>query len=344
MMTTNSIPSSGPAGAAVKIVLSLFCGAAILIGSAVTHMFARGIAPGLRTHLWRESPCHIVESEVAQGADGSKSHPFVFKVLYRYELGGRAFESRIYTPGYTGSDEVSEAQRLADRYPPGSSGICYVDASAPQNACLERPGLWIALVVLLPLIFVCVGVGGIAAIWWPRRAEEEGRKAISERPKLPRVAAGCVVGFFSLFVLAGLVTSLLFVRQALASFAVRSWPEVPCVVLSSEVRRHTSTEHRGLTFSVDVLYEYKVGGRTHRSNRYQFLGGSSSGYDSKAAVVAQNPPGRRRTCFVNPADPNDAVLTRSFGAEHWFLLIPLVFAAVGIAGIVFMLRSRRRTG
>lgn len=325
----------------MKIVVSLFCGAAILIGSAVTYMFARGIVPGLRTHLWRESPCRIVESGVAQGADGSGS-PFVFKVLYRYELGGRAFESRIYTPGYTGSDQISEAQRLADRYPPGSSVVCYVDAAAPQNACLERPGLWIALVLLLPLIFVCVGIGGIAGIWWPRRAPEEG-KAISERAKLPSVAAGCVVAFFSLFVLAGLVTSLFFVRQALASLATRSWPEIPCVVLSSEVRRHTTTGRGGLTFNVDILYEYEVGGRTYRSNRYQFLGGSSTGYDSKAAVVAQNPPGRRRTCFVNPADPNDAVLTRSFGAEHWFLLIPLVFAVAGIAGIVFMLRSRRRT-
>ena len=346
MTATASIPPGSPVGGAVvKIVVSSFCGAAILIGSAVTSMFARGIVPGLRTHLWQESSCRIIASGVARGLDRSIRHPYVFEVLYRYELGGRTYESRLYTPAYAGSDQISEAQRLADRYPSGSSSICYVDPAAPQNACLERPGLWIGLVLFLPLLFVGAGVGGIAAIWWPRRAEQEDRKAISERAKIPRVAAGCVVGLFSFFVLAGLVTSLFFVRQALASFAARSWPEVPCTVLSSEVRGHTSTGRGGgLTYNVDILYEYQVGGRTYRSNRYQFLGGSSSGYDSKAAVVAQNPPGTRRTCFVNPGDPNDAILTRSFGAEHWFLLTPLVFAVIGIAGIVFILRARRRTG
>ncbi len=71
MRTAASIPSSGSTGVAAKILLSLFCGAALLIGTTVTYMFARGIVPGLRTHLWRETPCRIVESRVAQGADGS---------------------------------------------------------------------------------------------------------------------------------------------------------------------------------------------------------------------------------------------------------------------------------
>ncbi len=344
MSTTPSTSPSGSAPVAVKVLLSLFCGGALLIGSALTYMFARGIVPGLRTHLWRESSCRIVESRVAQGPSGSRSHPFRFEVLYRYEFGGQTYESRVYTPGYTGSDQVSEAQSPADRYPPGSSALCYVDPAAPQNACLERPSQWIALVVLLPLIFVAVGLGGIAAIWWPRRAKEEGRKAISERATM-QVAAGCMVGFLALLLLAGIATSLFFVRPALAGFTARSWPEVPCVVLSSEVRGpHQTAGRGGPTFNVDILYEYDVNGRTYRSNRYEFLGGSSSGYNAKAAIVAKNPPGTRRTCFVNPADPKDAVLTRSFGTGYLSVLLPFVFAAVGIAGIILMFRSRRRTG
>jgi hypothetical protein len=92
---------------------------------------------------------------------------------------------------------------------------------------------------------------------------------------------------------------------------------------------------------VDILYEYEAGGRTRRSNRYEFLGGSSGGEAPKQAVVAANPPGTRRSCWVNPANPDDAVMHRGFSKSYWIILVPMLFAAVGGGGIIYAIRSRK---
>jgi len=91
---------------------------------------------------------------------------------------------------------------------------------------------------------------------------------------------------------------------------------------------------------VDIVFFYTINGRPFSSARYGFMGGSSSGYAGKQAIVNQYPPGRRTVCYVNPADPADAVLERRFTNDMLFGLIPLVFVGAGTAGLVF----RRKSG
>ena len=76
-----------------------------------------------------------------------------------------------------------------------------------------------------------------------------------------------------------------------------------------------------------------MNGREFRANRYAFMGGSSSGYDGKARVVGQYPPGAKSICYVNPNDPGDAVLLRGFTPMMLVGLVPFVFLAIGIAGM-----------
>jgi hypothetical protein len=97
------------------------------------------------------------------------------------------------------------------------------------------------------------------------------------------------------------------------------------------VKSHSSDD--GTTYSVEILYAYEVNGREFRANRYHFMGGSSSGYDGKARIVAHYPPGAQSICYVNPEDANDAVLLRGFTPVMWVGLVPVVFLAIGIAGM-----------
>ena len=120
-------------------------------------------------------------------------------------------------------------------------------------------------------------------------------------------------------------------RQALAS-----WERVPCVILSSKVGVHHSDD--GSTYSIDVSYQYPFNGRVYQSNRFGFFGGSSSGYDEKAAVVDRYPRGARAMCYVNPADPSQAVLEPRSTAPMIFVFLPIAFTAVGglmIVGLVY---------
>ncbi|HUP43527.1 MAG TPA: DUF3592 domain-containing protein [Thermoanaerobaculia bacterium] len=160
------------------------------------------------------------------------------------------------------------------------------------------------------------------------------------RRETPGKSLGCVVGFFGIFLLAGLGFSAVFAVPLWRNLQARSWPEAPCEVLESRVASHAGDD--GDTYSVEVRYRYRVDGRDHVSERYDFFPGSTSGYEGKARVVERLPPGTRTVCYVDPADPTEAVLDRSFTAEYLFGLLPLAFVGVGAGGIVLTLVGARR--
>jgi len=160
------------------------------------------------------------------------------------------------------------------------------------------------------------------------------------RRETPGKSLGCVVGFFGIFLLAGLGFFAVFAVPAWRNLQARSWPEVPCEILASRVASHDGDD--GDTYSVEVRYRYRVDDRAHVSERYDFFPGSTSGYEGKARVVERLPPGTRTVCYVDPADPTEAVLDRSFTAEYLFGLLPLAFVGVGAGGIVLTLVGARR--
>ena len=332
--------SSAPAGIPGKIFASLFFLAFFAIGSVFAYQVGRAVYGMARTWTWRETPCRIVESRVDQNLD--EARPFVFRVRYRYDVAGREYEGSTYRATYDGSKTHRAAQKLAERYREDSRAVCYVDPDDPGRSCLSRPRPWGALAILFPLVFVAVGAGGIYAMW---RGGREGKatglpRALSTSAVSAKKAAGCLAGFFAIFFLAGAGFLLFFAVPAYRVISARSWRAVPCTILASGIEEHSGDD--GSTYSVSVRFEYEVGGETYRSNRYQFLGGSSGGRDSKEAVVAANRPGDQRTCYVNPKDPWDAVLNRSFTTEYLIALVPLLFVAVGLGGMYFVWRSARQ--
>lgn len=157
-----------------------------------------------------------------------------------------------------------------------------------------------------------------------------------------RGGTGCLVGFFGLFAAAGLgVFVPFFALPAARAVASRGWAEVPCTIVASAVGIHESSDGDP-TYSVDVTFEYERDGRTFRSERYDFFGGSSSGRERKEAVVAALPPGSRTVCYVDPADPASAVLERSPFPWVFIGCFPLLFLLVGAGGIYGTLRSAGR--
>ncbi|HVE65368.1 MAG TPA: DUF3592 domain-containing protein, partial [Thermoanaerobaculia bacterium] len=220
--------SSAPAGVFGKIFASLFFLGFFAIGSFFTWQVGRAVYGMARAWTWRETPCRIVESRVAQNQD--ESRPFVFQVRYRYEFSGGSYEGSTYRATYDGSRTHRAARKLADRYAAQTTAACYVDPENPSRSCLARPRPWGALVLLFPLVFVLVGAGGISAMWRGGQAEKRtgGVAALSRSAVDPKKAAGCLAGFFAIFFVAGAGFFLFFVVPAYRVVSARSWRALPC--------------------------------------------------------------------------------------------------------------------
>jgi hypothetical protein len=323
-----------------KLFLTLFglvfLGAGLLLGWVILRDAARG----LQTWSWRKTACEITASAARQENQGGKqTGDFIFDVKYRYTYDGRQFSSDQYKRNPETSEDYSKIARLTERYAPGSSAVCYVDASAPSRAVLVRYNLFSLLMLLFPVPFAGFGVWAIYYSWFRKSAGNMAAQPISDRAFPPRRVWVAVL-FFSVFLLIGSAAFYAaFLRPAFKILSAKSWPAVPCVVISSEVKSHSG--RHGSTYSVNIFFTYEIKAREFKSNTYDFMGGSSSGYEGKQAVVARHPPGTKTVCYANPDDPTDVVLERGFTPAMWIGLIPLAFVMVGAVGLVFALRHRR---
>jgi hypothetical protein len=312
----------------------LFLAAGVFFEIVTIREFGRVL--GQRS--WRKIPCTITCGEVQE--EGRGERPFVFITGYTYEHQGRSHEGSVYRRSYKGSETYSDAQKIARRYPVGLSLSCYVNPDDPTQAVLERESLAIGLFVLLPLVFVLIGAGGLYGTWF---AKPKADRPIAAKPiaKSKKAKYG-LAAFFGLFAAAGLgMLYPLGIKPIAKTLDARSWVETPCRVLHAEVRSHEGDD--STTYSVYILYEYEFNGQIYKNDRYDFMGGSSSGREGKSRVVERYRTDPNPVCYVNPANPAEAILRRGFHAKLLFALFPLPFLLVGLGGAYFTLRGKKRT-
>lgn len=339
-------------GSSGRVLPTLLLGAFTLVGLVGTWAVAMDWARTVDSYRWPETECTVLASsvEVPERADDE----FVFTVSYRYRHGGRLWFGDRYRFAYHGSDDSAEAYRLAERFPAGAVVPCWIDPDEPDSAFLEHRSLAHGLLVFIPLVFALIGGGGLWLLWRTssgdggggsagkvssKEASKRAAKALGER--FDKRGSGCLAGFFSIFLLAGLgLLWLVLIGPALSSWRARSWVGADCEVVASHVATHSGEDSD--TYSVEILYRYTYGGREYHSNRYHFFSGSTSGYESKARVVEAHPAGHRFTCWVDPDEPSEAVVARGLGAQSWIAVVPLVFVAAGGGGVVWALAGRRR--
>lgn len=153
------------------------------------------------------------------------------------------------------------------------------------------------------------------------------------------MGGGCLFLFFSVFFLAGAGFSIpILVLPIWRMVEAQGWRSAQCTIESAFVETHPSDEG-GATYSIAIQYVYEVGGTAYRGDRYDFSIGSTSGYDGKHAKVLELPRGKLTECWVDPEDPTRSVLVRSPAWTMLFGCFPLVFVAVGGAGMTWAARS-----
>jgi hypothetical protein len=163
----------------------------------------------------------------------------------------------------------------------------------------------------------------------------------------PALLPSCIFGlhrdvvFYAFFLVFGLLfLAAMLLEPLLKVMDARHWKPAPCTIISSRVESHSDGD--GDTYSVKIAYRYFVNNKEYTSDCYQFMGGSTSGRESKAAIVRRYPPGLETNCYVNPKNVTEAVLNPDLTSDMWYGLIPLLFAGIGLGGIIHFLVKRRR--
>jgi hypothetical protein len=156
-------------------------------------------------------------------------------------------------------------------------------------------------------------------------------------------ASGCatafIVVFLGMFVVVGsAIGFFMSARPLYHTFVARGWMPTACEVISSRIERGDETARP------DIVYRYVIGGRQYTANRYNFMPGTTSDA-SVPDVVAQHAPGTTFECYVDPAEPSNAVINRT-PTLWYFMGVPFFIMFAGIPGVIaaVMLRSRRRAG
>jgi len=110
-------------------------------------------------------------------------------------------------------------------------------------------------------------------------------------------------------------------------FSAQGWETVPCDIVRSEVM--ASTE--GNAYRIDIEYTYAWAGESFSGDRYNFFSPATGDLLSKQLVVDGYPPGAQMTCYVDPADPGNAVLNRDFSPTYLIGCFGLIFVFAALA-------------
>jgi hypothetical protein len=330
-LTVGSGASSGR-GPLAKLLPSLFFLVFLGVGLYFTAIVAGALWGGLAVWSWERAECTVLASEFRSDAEAVAAERFVAAVRYRYAWQGAEHEGALQRA----FSDAGDAQALRDRYPPGQPVPCFVDPDSPADSRLRRPSPWGVLVILFPLLFVGAGAVPLYLLWRSPRPEAAAAsaQALTAAPKAPRWV-GCVLpAFFSVFFFAGLaVLWWLMLSPLLWISRARAWEPTPCTVVSSGLAQQSDSD--GTTYRIEIVYRYLAAGREYQSSRYDFQTAFSGDAAGKQAIVDRYAAGQPCTCFVDPAEPSRAVLSRGFRKSYWAGLLGLPFLLVGLGGLLW---------
>ncbi len=141
--------------------------------------------------------------------------------------------------------------------------------------------------------------------------------------------------------LLGLLFVWLMGRSYLRAHAMRSWPEVPCTILASELKDRRIDPNGATEYQFAVQYGYEWQGQALTGDHYTWRGSSWSSRKAQTEELVETyPTGSRQTCRVDPENPSFAVLKMDSQAAGYSIWFPglFVIGGLGIAGRALLKR------
>ena len=129
---------------------------------------------------------------------------------------------------------------------------------------------------------------------------------------------------------AGAVFAWLMWASFLRARAMDSWTAVPCVIVESRLLEEILNPNTPVNYRPVVRYRYEAAGKARESNRLRRVETKSSRRQKMESMLAPFPPGSEATAWVNPNDPDDAVLIRDKRTAIYSIWFPFLFVVGGL--------------
>ena len=131
-------------------------------------------------------------------------------------------------------------------------------------------------------------------------------------------------------------------RSFLRAREIRHWPQVQCVILSSELEERHHDPESPTEFRQNVSFGYEWKDVAHTSDRVTLRGSPwSSQRELVEKRVARFQPGSTAECFVDPAHPELAVLLPESLAPGYSIWFPGLFVIGGLGIAIKALLGNR---
>ena len=158
---------------------------------------------------------------------------------------------------------------------------------------------------------------------------------------VPGIAGKIVVSiFFTIFFFAGAAMFAAFGWMLAKDARPYLWRPADCTILESAARDHLDRAGRRDTFVFAVRYAYDFDGTSRISDRFTSQDKHFQFVNDAERLVEKYRGDTRARCWVNPAATAEAVLERQPLWTAFTLLFPLVFVAIGAAGLVALFRGK----
>lgn len=145
--------------------------------------------------------------------------------------------------------------------------------------------------------------------------------------------------------LIGLLFVWLMGRSFLRAREMRTWPQVDCVILSSEIEQRVHDPQSPPEYRHAVSFGYEWQGVAHTGDRLTLRG---SPWSSKRQLAekraAEYPAGSTTRCRVSPENPDFAVLQPDSLAPGYSIWFPALFIVGGLGISMRALLSSRNEG
>ncbi len=168
-------------------------------------------------------------------------------------------------------------------------------------------------------------------------------KAISAQSTKKSMNRGCLFAFGLVFLIAGVGSFYaVMIAPLFTTIKAQSWNQAQATILSSDVI--TSRGNKSTTYRADIKFQYEYQNVVYKSETWNTDWATSSGSKSGAeATVKRYPAGSNHPCYVNPNDPAQAVLDRSYQVSNLFGLFTLLFIIIGGAVMYGAVKTKAPT-